>query len=708
MAIVRSNVRKMLFLALTISLMLGTMNVKLTQASAAATAATLSSQVVKLESNVSLSARDVFLTMQPQGKVISLTVAIKNSSSKQLNLMDYWLRIRTSSGAVLPVKLSEVNKDTKVVPANSTTTISYFASAGSVSKLSDLSIEVIKWDFNVAGYERKLGTIKIPTNYVEKTAALKSKTMLYDTASLKGAIKSYFVTEGSSKNSLTIQYLVENVGLQPADLTKLSFVLQTQKFAKYNVSYELADKVIQPNEQIILALKVNIPNTVALNTLALYAAMTDETNKIQFPIGAFSMPSASKSSVHKYQASDGYEVQLNAINRIPTSDGDLLSAELQVVNTNNVIASIPNYTGYFVLDGVKLQSTTGVVSIDKAVNIAPGKSYSFAVYAKIPYTAEYEKAAFVLTDVADNKAGSALYKFEQPAVDNTVFPSNAVIAITTPGSLAEMQPKRVSITSYGGNDYFYSEIELSNKELRATNVAQLGGYLKDNQDVLVPMTFSKVSEKIQPNGKVLYVANGMLPTSFDKSSFKFYVGKTVAIGSGQAEGTDNKAGDSVLVSPVAYQIKEVTPVNNTFTKINVNGYTLDFTKIKAELSILNDFIYNGINLSSEYTMERDTSYQSIPSDTKVIIEFVDLISKVSYSKEFALGNQTGSESLLTGNKLDLDIFYQDDKLMTKISRYLNYQLNIYTVSNGVKVLQATKDFPYFSTVELGSKTNAAQ
>ena len=115
--------------------------------------------------------------------------------------------------------------------------------------------------------------------------------MLYNSNKIKGAIKQSFMTKDANSAYLTINFLLENVGQQAADLSKMNFFVQTDSLSVYNVNASGLDQVsIQPKERKIVTLHATIPLVVAGKPLSFVVALNDDASKVTLPSGVFMLP----------------------------------------------------------------------------------------------------------------------------------------------------------------------------------------------------------------------------------------------------------------------------------------------------------------------------------------------------------------------------------------------------------------------------------
>ncbi|ALS26070.1 hypothetical protein IJ21_06380 [Paenibacillus sp. 32O-W] len=811
-------------------------------AQAAAVQKSISSQYVRLNSTSVLSVRDAHFLMQEKGKVLAFNVYITNNSSRPLNLIDYWIRVKTKNGKVFKATLVESDKEKTFVPAKTTETLTYYAVVDSGTKLSDLQFQAIKWDFSAANYERSLGTISAPSNATDKVGAFKAKTMRFQNTKIRSAVKQAFITEDKSSAYMTINFLLENSGLQAANVSALKFYVQTESMSVYTVNApDLEQMVIQPKERKIVTLNVTLPKSVARKPLSIVAALNDEASKVQLPLGVYALPSVKPAAALAYgkartvymsgqpirtsvgaavltENDDGYglaidfklknigsnsidtpnlefilhtkgnvsypltyskeengkllpniekkleltgqipdeaqlkdatielrmgatekdkgyvignyktvsqssapsegslsssfvydekyEIKLNSIQRSPLQDSDMLVADITVTNKSNESQKIPNLSGYFMVNGVKVDGDYKTISLDDTITIAPKATFNYAVYTKIPYTTTINSVSFVSTEPVQDKPAKDLYRFTgQKLSEVPAYGVTRAYEITNIGKKASATLLRSVIFEGEKTRHFYSEFVLTNKEARAANIAQLGGYVQDASGQVVPVQFSETSGKLMPGGKILISAWAKLPSQFDISNYKLFIGQGVeAAGTGTPqEGEPAPVAERVIVKPVSYSLSGNgdTGIDTDLKNIALAGHELSLQKIRAQLRVISGFTVEGIDLSTQYTLTQNEEYDVIAGERKIMIEFVNQDShQVTYSKTFTIDKEAeGQEMLKKGTNVPLTITFADPEVQSKISDYKKYKLNVYEVFQDTKLLIASRELNWFATEE---------
>lgn len=137
---------------------------------------------VKISAKSTVRLTDVNILNLDEESILTYTLTVKNGDNKTLDLLDYWSKVKTTSGTTYSTSLMTKDKEKKKLSAGSSTTLTYVAKVGKNIKISSLLFQVIKWDFSQANYESLKGQFKVPASYITSTPADQSKTLrVFDT-----------------------------------------------------------------------------------------------------------------------------------------------------------------------------------------------------------------------------------------------------------------------------------------------------------------------------------------------------------------------------------------------------------------------------------------------------------------------------------------------------------------------------------------------
>ncbi|MGI2296721.1 hypothetical protein [Paenibacillus sp. GXUN7292] len=787
----------------------------------------VSKQVINLNSSSTISLQNAQLLTQDQGRVIAYSFVITNNGNKELSLSDFWVRLSSNSNKSFSTKISEQDKNIKAVAPKTSKIITYYSFVDEKAKLSDFKFEIIQWDFSVASYERKLGTISYSK---EPTADSSNANIRFGNVNLSTSAVQYSLTQDSNNAYLQINYKMDNKGNNVADLSNLSLFLQTDTNSVYPIDMtQFTGQVLQAKQQKLFTFYVTIPKSLVGKSVNLVSAIKEPSSGLFLPTASFKIPAikdttltqASKTkvvymagekintfldaasieregneskisfsyavrnvgkvavdypnllfslqtengvmyplSVNKTDSektkllpqlrevvnisgsipssidvskaklvvraglaekSEGYvlgaylfktsqqagaigssfkygdySIKLNSIQRMATTGDDFLVADFEITNSAGISKSVPNLEGYFMINGVKLNAESRKLNLDEQVSIAPKGTYDFAVYSEIPYTSKIDNITFVLTEkISGSDTSKVIYRYTGNSTSEIQsVAKNFEYIIDNTGRKAEAKLIRSQIYNGEKENYFYSEFELKNKEARSSVPTNLNGYLKDDKGLVIPVSFTQINQKIDPDGKVLISAWAKVKKDFEGSRFEFVIGQNIV------ESSDSEAQkNSIIIKPVKYQLtnSDNTSVQEGFKNIKFAGYDLTLDRVQAMLDVSGLYTVNGLKLNFDYTLSKDASYDYIAGNHNIMFEFVNQSNdKTTYTKQFSLGKpKEGEKEFAEAINRSFSFVMEDSEIQTKLNGYDNYVLNIYDVFEDAKILVATKELKWF-------------
>lgn len=212
---------------------------------------------VSLATNVKASLLDAQLATTENGQTASFTIQITNSSNQTLPLIDYWARIKGSNGKSYITKLTTDDLAKKTIPANTTGYLTYYATVEKSTTLSQLSIDLIKWDFSVSSYERVLGNLKSTSTGL--TAMNADKEALLNNKKLKLKLLNYTMYEDQTYSYINFEMSITNSSSSKIDLSTLSFQSIVTNNQAYTVTPSYSALELKAYEKKNIMLSTSIP-----------------------------------------------------------------------------------------------------------------------------------------------------------------------------------------------------------------------------------------------------------------------------------------------------------------------------------------------------------------------------------------------------------------------------------------------------------------
>lgn len=309
---------------------------------------------VKITAKSLVRLSDVNILTLDGESILTYTLTIQNKDNKTIDLLDYWSKVRTTSGTTYSTSLMTKDKDKKKLAAGSSTTLTYTARIANHIKPQNLIFQVIKWDFSQPEYEALKGQFKIPANYLTSTPANQSKTLWIADARIKakvGQVTSY--VSGDYKN-ISVLLNMTNVGYKLFEDPKIKFVIRTSTGASYPMSADSTTSVdykIQSKDTKTLHLMAQIPKAIKLSNMELQLALDDETAKQSLPIATMQLPGegdntmAVKPNVQKFIQAGNGKIAVKVTNAVANKN-DLkheLSVRFAISNTSGMTITLPKY-----------------------------------------------------------------------------------------------------------------------------------------------------------------------------------------------------------------------------------------------------------------------------------------------------------------------------------------------------------------------------
>ncbi|MHA0857241.1 hypothetical protein [Paenibacillus sp. CMAA1364] len=369
---------------------------------------------------------DVHIWPQEGGNILTYTLNYTNGSHKNTTLNNYFSRVATPSGTILPGNPITEDMTKKKVNPKGSERVTYYVNVGKTKSLKGLKIPMYVWDAKVKGYLRHLGTFKLPTDYSPDIAIGKSIHTTLNNKPITAYPKSLQFYELNGKKYAKVGVSLTNKG---------STIFAEPGYMLYLVSasgtsFELAldrsqlNYKIQPQENKVITYMTEIPAYMNTNHMKLQFVRKDETLKLELPKISFNLPIATtpdliveKDIIKKIIINNNtIETQLNNAVVYEENNKGMWSFQLRLKNTGNKTVIMPNYdltikssTGKFF--PVRANALNGMI-------MNPLEEKVIAITAQIPL--EVEQKQLQLQMIENVSIDTTTPSTEQP---NTTMPS---------------------------------------------------------------------------------------------------------------------------------------------------------------------------------------------------------------------------------------------------------------------------------------------
>lgn len=363
----------------------------------------LVNHVVNLEGLSKMTIHDVMLFPTNQGNQLVFKADIYNANNNELSFNYYWMRIITKQGTRHNVTM--VNNESTVILPRGEKTFIFTALVGDDVKLSDITIQVIRWNFSVDGYEQHLGNVSISEAYNPTVSWTHGKNVIIDNSPVIIHGERYQATKAGNNFNVKIDLLAKNNGKFTVKLPNYTYYIQTDDELVYPVTLLTSDVQVLPNSEAVVSLQAKLPDTVDLERINL--VLVEEIGEFKIPQLRINLPEESSvveeeiREEYEYNTSDGtYTITLSNVQRLPNNETDILSFEIDLANlgsdkplpTLNLIAELE-------LDGIKIEpAVIEGIKLDNNLSIKKDSKITFIFNAEIPFNFEFDEIRLNLSE----------------------------------------------------------------------------------------------------------------------------------------------------------------------------------------------------------------------------------------------------------------------------------------------------------------------
>ncbi|XID91113.1 hypothetical protein ACF3MZ_21705 [Paenibacillaceae bacterium WGS1546] len=650
---------------------------------------------VNIDSKSYFELHDVNLLSDSTGNTVSFKVTIHNKGNSDIQLIDYWIYLKSKSGSKFTVNLVPEDRTKARVTANSSLTLTYYSNVSSQIKLTDLKFDFIKWDFSVANYERTLGSLSIPSSYRSSTPVNQKRSLSLDGTTLLTSIERVVMSKTDKYYRPTFSFKIENTGKQSFTVPAYEYKLITAQGLVYPLTVVKGkdELVLNPKFSETIQLTGSVPVDVEFSGWTLLVTLPVAETKISIPVSSYAVPPVSQqddATMGKEYgfstASGDYVATLNSVHRLPLEDNDILAANITLSNPGPETLKIPDLLGEFVLDQ-NIKVPASAVRSDKSIGIPPKSSVSLQLYANIPYNYEFTDIKTVLQEKEEEDKVADLLEFTSSANFSSIktVSSNEKYKFDVVNKRANLSVRDVFTYESDSSNIISVQMIADNLEKRYSDITALNAYFQTDDGTLYPASVQVSENKVAPGGSALINFWKGVPKEIDANKVKFVVGEAII-------GEDGKP-TSNYVNPVGFILPpEDMTIASELNDLNFYPFTLSLNQINTQVDLPTETIITKFN----YELKQNILIQSNTDEHKIVFEILDEDNKLQLSQEYLIGS--GENSLLVGSheekftKSGSNLYFKLESM-----RYFNF--NVYHQFNGHKKLIASKQVRWFTTTE---------
>ena len=464
------------------------------------------------------------------GRTIRFTVTIYNGENTSLEFMDYWVRLKSNSGAAYTVSLLNSDKDRGTIEPKTSEEYVFTANIREGMQLQDFIFEFIRWDFTSPSYAVSLGTIKIPANYSNTTPAGQALSLKIAGGTVKAQIKRHEMTRSGAVHVSSLRMEFENVGTKNVVIPSYQYLLVTSEGITYplEVIDLAANTSVQPKFKKEFTLKGTIPTSISTKGWSLVIAEAAAEGNALYPIASFNVPAvtaveqAKPIEVGKWKevqvAGQKLEVRLQRTIRDEQVRSIDVRMEVSFTNKGKKSLTLPQYTfeietagGY--LFPVTLEATN--------VKIDPQTEREIILRATLPKSVA--KTGWLLQ--LNEPLNSAKPDEEAPLIASFVVSDLNPVQVAKSERLSYENKigKYVYVLRYlqrlpwDNEDVLTAELFIYNENNKSIRYPTLKAYmlLDEGEKIEADVVFKDSGVSIKPNSHIQAVVYAKIPYSYD-------------------------------------------------------------------------------------------------------------------------------------------------------------------------------------------------
>ncbi|WP_042238279.1 hypothetical protein [Paenibacillus sp. FSL R5-0912] len=565
-------------------------------------------------------------------------------------------------------------------------TLYYLADLPSYTKLDNMSLQFVQEDSTlqvklpVAQYKlpaAELPNFTVPVNAVAK---LKVGNHTIETGLASAAV---YAEDNLAKWSL--KFRVRNTGNQAVTLPDYPFSLIASEGYSYPVSNEaLTGLTLKPLEEQTVELSAELPLKLNQGVLQLQMTEPAEANRIAFPAAYFQIPYSLQpdhllATEYPVQNSLGsFVVKLESVERLPWSDQDQIVTKVSLRNTGVASVQLPALTALLKAGDMDISGTSQMVIDGSKSQLAPQETAVLYIAGNLPYSYNLTKLKIILQYASGEAKANFLTLFTSQ-LGNTLrtVAAGEPFQFELTGKKAEVLERQTRIYPGADSKLVYTELVMTNEELRRTQPAQLVGYYRTPDHQYFEAVISQSAAALNAKEKSLVTVWSKLPPEINASELTLYLGEGISGGKLTAPG----GAPTAYIHTVGLELNPANPAPQpSLQKLELFPYSLSVTQATATMPEDRESIEAQMN----YRVTRSEQYVTAANEHKLVVQLIDPFGQPS-EKLLSLGEEPagalGSLSFSLNNKAY--------KTLTGGT----VRVNIYDEFQGKRILLGSQSYP---------------
>jgi hypothetical protein len=654
------------------------------------------------------------IPLEKGGRQASFTLIVHNTGEQELQFNDYWVRLRTESGGSYMVQLLPQDKNKSRIPARAKESFTFYSKVSSNVNVTELIIQVFKWDFASDHLERIVGEFSIPQEgYTVTTPQGTTRAIVIAGVPVETSVSRVSMNHNEKYTQATIYVDIENKGELSFDVPDYRHYIRTSDGLMYPLELYQSTKnsKVHPGESKEIQLTALVPATVEIGggwELLTAQTITKSngavTEQLVVPLASYELATseqdeASVNEPVEFSTYAGiYQAKLNAIQRLPWEENDLLAASITLSNFSQDSLPIPELTGYFLFDDA-VKVSAKLVQTDELTGLSMNAYIHFQAIGEVSYHYQFTKVKFMLQeqlkDGTVNDAAEFFHSNELQSIPKLM--KYGVYNIKDIGRNSAYHIQNVYNYGSATTNLLVVNLEAENMEKRFSNLPKLAAYVRAADHTLYTVEAESIKQKINPKGKAIISLAAIIPKEFIAKDLELLVGEAVT---GNKLSSLSETPDAfVQVAAFHLPVLKQEPQQN-FKQINLFPYTVSFSSIQTSV----DFMAGTLDMNFDMDVSKDLSAQTNIQDHKLIVEIKDEKVDVSYLHRMDLEVASSALNEQEGKVIELgkhkyQIRWNAQELLYRINFLNKFRINIYDEYRGHKRLLATQLVDWFALID---------
>jgi|HigsolmetaAR203D_1030402.scaffolds.fasta_scaffold07414_2 hypothetical protein len=639
------------------------------------------------------------LSKSDSNHIVNLNFQLTNVGNTSVALPKYQFYVLTSNGIMYPLETMDMKDNEQLFPL--------IPKQISLRGQVPLSIDSKGWQLVLTVHDEMVqGSVPVASFYLPTFTAGetitveygKTKDLTVDNMKVRTKVERFTRSKNDANYVGTVTFSFENLGNNPVTLPKYEYGIRTGDGLTYPITVDAGDISINPRVKKEIKLTVTVPSSVSDKdwSLVLFSPRSEGGAPLSgVTLAMYMLPdTAAKEltvgSTFEYVNEDGkYVFKLDSVQRYPWEDQDILTANVSITNPGGPSKPVPTIEGVFVLDNT-VEIPFKAILRDQIIAIKGLSSAQYILYGMIPYTYDYSSLKIKLKEKTGQDSSVEIVEY---VTDSRIEPLNSIPLsgkhkIQGTGRNSEVSVRSVRLYQNSEETLYTVLLNAKNLEKRYNKLAGLVGYLKTKDDMMYPVTFTKLEDKIAPQGIVTLMLWSRLPATVDTEGMELILGEAVSNNELISDGTPD-----AYINATSFKLPEddATP-SSSFDNLVFYPYTLQIQNIKAE-----PVTTERVNFRFDYSLSKSPYVTGNMENHQVYLEFRDTSTNFAFSKTLTLNQGEGDSNLKLGSNLQINFSIDDSLLVHRLPYMKDFTLKVYDEFMGHRKLIAENKLSWFFT-----------